>query len=75
MKKQITLNQFISIVRGITQDQAATELDISRQYLNLVLSGKRAAGRPLCVKIATWSGGKVDLAPLIMIPPHDKRAA
>jgi hypothetical protein len=68
MKKLISLQQYITIVRQITQDQAAQELGISRPYLNMVIMGKRPAGRPLCVKLAKWSSGRIDLEPLMMIP-------
>ena len=65
--KQISLKEYIESFLCMTQDEAALSIGITRGYLNRVMNGKVAAGRPLCVKLSRWGKGKIDLAPLMMI--------
>src|SRR5690348_9152355 len=47
-------------VRGITQEQAADELGISRAYVTKIESGKDKPGRNLLTRLAAWMGVSVD---------------
>jgi len=65
MENQITLQELI-IEKNISQSEAAGQIGISRSYLNQLLNARLPAGRQVCVKLARWSGGRVDIAPLMV---------
>jgi hypothetical protein len=65
MKKLISLHQYIEF-KGVTQQQAADEIGISRPYLNMILAGRRPVGRQAWLKLIKWGGGKIDLEPLML---------
>ena len=65
--KQIDLKQYLK-ENKLTYAIAARQLDdMSPQHLEAVANGREAAGRPLCVKLARWGAGRINLAPLMMI--------
>ena len=70
--KQVSLKYYINIELGISLRKAAEQVGVTSQYLGVVMAGKRPAGRPLCVKLAKWGRGRIDLAPLMMIEPKGK---
>ena len=67
MKEKYDLKYYINVVLGISQDQAAQELDVSTFWLNRVANGQKSAGFGLRKKILNWSDGLVDVAKLAMI--------
>lgn len=74
MKKQISLQKYISEFKGITQEQAAKEIGISRPYLNMILAGKRPVGRQAWLKLIKWGSGRIDITPLMMVGYDDLAA-
>ena len=73
MKTKFTLQEYIEVL-NLTQEQAAMEIGVSRTYLNLVLSGRKPAGRQFCLKVGKWSRGLVDILPLLNFQPEVKAA-
>lgn len=67
--KKYELKQYINVVLGISQAQAAMEIRVSTTWLNRVINGKVSAGFKLRRDIAKWSAGQVDVAKLAMIEP------
>jgi plasmid maintenance system antidote protein VapI len=65
--KQVSLKYYINIELGISLKQAAELIGVTPQYLGVVMAGKRPAGRPLCVKLAKWGKGRINLTQLMMI--------
>ena len=65
--KQIELKQYITKTLGITYHAAGIQMDVSPQHLEAVANGRVPAGRALCVKLAKWGKGRIDLSPLMMI--------
>ena len=65
--KQIELKKYITETLGITYREAAEMCGVSPQHLEAVANGRVPAGRALCVKLAKWGKGRIDLSPLMMI--------
>jgi len=70
MKKrpQVTLQEYIDFL-GYTQEEAAQAIGVSPSRLNLVLNGKRPAGRQFCLKVRDWSRKRVDIEALLLGGP------
>jgi DNA-binding XRE family transcriptional regulator len=45
--------------KRVSKTRAAKELNITRQYLYQIMSGKMGPGRKLAIKILKWSDGEV----------------
>lgn len=62
--------------RRLTQEEAAKEIGVSRQYLCDIINNKAIPGRQVALKIVTWSSGMVKLkdlwpADVLQIDPND----
>ena len=68
MMYSMKLSKYIQEL-NITQDTAAKEIGISRQYLCDILSEKKVPGRQSAFKIRKWSNRMVDLGDLWKINP------
>ena len=64
--KKYDLKYYINVHLGISQEQAAMELNVSPFWLNRVMNGQKPAGFNLRQKIIKWSGGRVDVVKLAM---------
>jgi len=72
--KQVDLKTFIK-KKGMTYSQVAAELGYVENHIEAVANGRIAAGRPLCVKLARWSKGKINLAPLMMVDSKKQKGS
>ena len=61
------LKDYIREARGITIGEAAEELGITRQYLNMIATGKVIPGRNTAIRIERWSAKVVKAVELLRL--------
>jgi DNA-binding transcriptional regulator LsrR (DeoR family) len=61
MQRMMTIDEYCAINPGVSQDEIARDLGISRPYLNQILNHTREPGGRTMMRIMVMTGGVVSM--------------